>query len=218
MRLIKLAALSLLLSVGAATAAPERAAAKDVVTQPAQGAPVLAPLLMAQATLTPTPPDAPPPASQPAPPPPPAAAAPPPAASAPGGSASAVTHNNVNLRNGPGTSFTVITLIPAGSSVDVHECKNGWCEAAFQGQNGYLVESSIAPGAPAAAARARPRPGPGYYAGGYAGGPLPGYEAPPPAYYAPPPGYYAPPPAYGYYPYGPYYRPWGWGRGYWRRW
>ncbi|HUI98188.1 MAG TPA: SH3 domain-containing protein [Xanthobacteraceae bacterium] len=116
-----------------------------------------------------------------------------------------MTHSNVNLRNGPGTSFTVVTLIPAGASVEVHECKNGWCEASFQGQNGYIIQSSIAPGA--SAARARPRPAPGYYAG-----PPPGYDEPPPGYYPPPP------PAYGYYGY-PYGRPyWGWRRGYWRRW
>jgi uncharacterized protein YraI len=185
MRLINLAALSLLVAVVPVIVPLERAAAQDAGTPPppAQGAP---------------------------PPPPPQAAPPPPAASAPAAPSSAVTHSNVNLRNGPGTTYTIVTLIPAGSSVEVSECNNGWCQAVFQGQNGYIVESSIAPGASGTAARPRPRPG---YPGYYAGGPPPGYDAPPPAYY------YPPPPAYGYYPYGPYYRPyWGWRHGYWRRW
>jgi hypothetical protein len=195
MRLTKLAALSLLLSAGSVTIPLERAMA--------QAAPPAAP-------------GAPPPAA-PATPPPAAPAAPPPpaAAAAPAAPSSAVTHSSVNLRNGPGTSFTVITLIPAGTSVEVHECKSGWCEATFQGQNGYIIQSSIAPGASGAAARARPRPGPGYGSGYYAGGPPPGagYDEPPPGYYPPPP------PAY-YYPYGgPYYGGyWGGRRGYWRRW
>ena len=182
MRLAKLAALWLLLSAGPVAIPLEAATAQDAPPAAAEGAP--------------------PPAA-------PATPPPPPAASAPAAPSSAVTHSNVNLRNGPGTSFTVVTLIPAGSSVEVNECKNGWCEATFQGQNGYIIESSIAPGAPGTAAKARPRPAPGYYAG------------PPPGYDAPPPGYYPPPPPYGYYyyPHGPYYGGyWGWRRGYWRRW
>ena len=113
-----------------------------------------------------------------------------------------MTHSNVNLRNGPGTTYAIVTLIPAGSSVDVNDCKNSWCHVAFHGQDGYIIESSIAPGAPRPPVR---RPPPGY------GGPA--YGGPPPGYDGPPPGYYYPPPPYGYY-YGPY---WGW-RGYYRRW
>ncbi len=154
------------------------------------------------------------------PPPPPGQNAPP----APGAS-TAVTHSSVNLRNGPGTSYTIVTLIPAGSSVEVNDCKSGWCQVTFSGNNGYIIETSIAPGGPAAGAPRRPGPPPGYagpggpppgYAGG-AGPPPPGYGPPPPGYYPPPPGYYPPPPGY-YYGYGPYYGPyWGWRRGYWWR-
>jgi hypothetical protein len=129
----------------------------------------------------------------------------------------AVTHSNVNLRNGPGTTFAVVTLIPAGSSVDVNDCKDEWCHVAFHGQDGYIIESSIAPGAPRPVVRRSPPryvgPPPGY------GGPPPGYSGPAPGY-GPPPGYYDPPPAYygyGYYYgyYGPY---WGWRHRYWHRW
>ena len=81
-----------------------------------------------------------------------------------------------------------------------------------QDQNGYIIETSIAPGGPGPVRR--PRPPPGY---GGPPGPPPGYAGPPPGYYPPPPGYYPPP-----YYYGGYYGPGlygGWrGRGYGRRW
>lgn len=144
----------------------------------------------------------------PPPPPPPGAAAAPPGAGAP---PPAVTGTNVNLRQGPGTNYTVITLIPAGSPVNVSGCNSGWCQVGFAGQNGYIIASAIAP------------------AGGGPGGPPLGAEAeepipvapgaPPPGYYPPPPpGYYPPPPPTPYYyGYGPYYGPY-YGRGYYRRW
>jgi hypothetical protein len=146
-------------------------------------------------------------------PPPPGAAAPPPEAGAPpppgaGAPPPAVTGSNVNLRQGPGTSYTVVTLIPAGSPVDVTGCKGGWCQVNFQGQNGYIIATAIAPpggpgGPPPSAVAGGPYPaGPGY--------PPPGYIPPPPPYY------------YGYGPYyGPSYGPYGpYGRrgGYYRRW
>jgi hypothetical protein len=92
----------------------------------------------------------------------------------------------------------------------VNGCKSGWCQVVFHDQNGYIIETSIAPGPPGPVGRPGPPPG-------YAGppGPPPGYVMPPPGYYPPPPGYYPPP-----YYYGGYYRPyWGWRRhGYWRHW
>jgi len=138
-------------------------------------------------------------------PPPEAAAPPPPGAGAP---PPAVIGSNVNLRQGPGTSYTVVTLIPAGSPVNVTGCKGGWCQVSFQGQNGYIIATAIAPpGGPGG-------PPPGAMAGGpYPAGP--GY--PPPGYIPPPPPYYY---GYGSY-YGPYYGPYGpYGRrgGYYRRW
>ena len=194
MRLTKFAALSFLLSCGCAVIPLERATAQPVPPPPAQPGP-------------PPPAEAaPPPPPQAAPPPPPTQPGPPPATTQAGPPPStAVTHSNVNLRNGPGTTYAIVTLIPAGSSVDVNDCKNEWCHVAFHGQDGYIIESSIAPGAPRPMVR---RPPPGY------AGPPPGYGGPPPGYGGPPPGYYyPPPPPYGYY-YGPY-----WGRGrYWRRW
>jgi len=148
----------------------------------------------------------PPPAAAP-PPPPPEAAAPPPPAGAPTGRPPTVTGTNVNLRQGPGTTYTVITKIPAGAPINVSGCDAGWCQVMFQGQNGYIIESSIGPRAPS-----------GPPVGGPPPGPPPGYAGPPPGYGAPPPGYYPPPPPYYYGP-GPYYGPYyGWRRGYYRRW
>ncbi len=142
------------------------------------------------------PPDAPPPNTGAPPPGPPGAPPPPGAAGAP---PPAVVGTTVNLRQGPGTTYTIISKIPAGSPVEVSGCKAGWCQVAYHGQNGYIIATSLGP--------AGPPPG----------APPPGYAGPPPGYYDPPV-YVAPPPYYyGYY--GPccYYGGWrgGWGGG-WR--
>jgi hypothetical protein len=110
-----------------------------------------------------------------------------------------MTGTNVNLRQGPGTSYTVITLIPAGAPVNVSGCNAGWCQVSFQGQNGYIIATALGPPSGPGG------PPPGAVAGGpvYAGGgPPPGYIPPPPPYYY---GYsyYGP---YGYYRPGPYWR------------
>jgi len=102
------------------------------------------------------------------------------AAAAPG-----LATTNVNLRQGPGTTYTVITTIPGGSNVDVSGCSGAWCQVTFQGQNGYVIATSLDQGGGA------PPPG----------GPPPPPPPPPPGY---PPGYVVPPPPY-YYGYGPYY-------------
>ena len=113
---------------------------------------------------------------------------------------------NVNLRQGPGTSYAIVTTIPAGAPVAVSGCSGGWCQVSFQGANGYVIASSLG--------QRRPPPGP-------PGGPYPpGYVPPPPGYPPPyPPPYYGPYPYYygGYY--GGYYGPGGyWRGGYgWRR-
>ncbi|MBV8755365.1 MAG: SH3 domain-containing protein [Hyphomicrobiales bacterium] len=160
--------------------------------------------------------DAPPPASEAAPPPPAQDATPPatqgatpPApqsAPSPAGSATAaapptVTHSKVNLRGGPGTNYALVKLIPAGSPVEVKECKHGWCQVVFQGADGYIIESRLAPHAPGTSAKRRFTP-------------MPGYVGPPPVHVMRLPGYYP-----RYYYYGPYYHAyWAWRRAYWRVW
>lgn len=107
---------------------------------------------------------------------------------------------NVNLRQGPGTTYTVITTIPAGANVDVIGCTGQWCQVTWQGQTGYVIGSSLAQGGPPPGDAPIPvNPG-----------------APPPGYGYPPPGYVLPPPYYGPYPYYGYrYYYGGW---YHRRW
>jgi hypothetical protein len=57
--------------------------------------------------------------------------------------APALAVNNVNLRQGPGTTYTVIMTIPGGSNVDVGGCSGQWCRVTFQGQNGYAIATSF---------------------------------------------------------------------------
>lgn len=146
--------------------------------------------------------------------------------------APALATKNVNLRQGPGTNFPIITTIPGGSNVDVKDCQE-WCSVTWQGQKGFAISTSFdrgnnpppppgaagpplgaPPGPPPPGGRPPPPPPPGAVAGGPVPAYPPGYGPPPPGYYPPPPGYYPPPPGYygPYYPYGPYWRPW------WRRW
>lgn len=147
----------------------------------------------------------------------------------------ALATNNVNLRQGPGTTYPVIATIPGGSTVEISGCSGEWCNVVWQGRTGYSIATSFdqggnappggapPPGSPPPAAGGPPPPGGGPPPGTSAGGPPPGYPPPPggyppppPGYYPPPPGYYPPPYGYGpgpYYPYG-YYGPY-WRRRYW---
>ena len=121
---------------------------------------------LAQEPAPPAPPlgaAAPPPDASEPPPPPGVAGAPPLPPGAAGAPPPAITGSNVNLRPGPGTTYTVITLIPAGSPVGVSGCQSGWCQVSFQGQNGYIIASALCP---------PPAPG-GPLPGAVAGGPVP---------------------------------------------
>lgn len=123
--------------------------------------------------------------------------------------------STVNLRNGPGTTFTSGGKIPAGAAVEVGECKGQWCQVTWQGQSGYVIASSLVEGGALPPGKAASRPGAGAPPPGTGPGddaPPPGAGAPPPGAVAgggpPPPDYYGPPPAYPYpYYYGGYYGP-----------
>jgi uncharacterized protein YraI len=114
-----------------------------------------------------------------------------------------VTTGDTNLRKAPGTASPVLTLIPKGTSVEVGNCTNGWCQVSFDGQDGYVIGQNVGM---TTARRPPPR------------GPMVADEevvdegyGPPPVAYGPRVYYgYGPP---GYYGYGPYYRGWGWGWG-----
>jgi len=152
------------------------------------------------------------PAAAPAPEPAPApSVAPAPRASAPHrrvAAGPARVRSGTNLRKGPGESYEVLTLIPAGGAVSVRSCSGEWCAVHWQGNEGYAIARNLEMGGRQAAYGPPGAAPPGY----------PPEEAPPPGYrYGPPvpagpPGYYyGPPPPYYYRPY------WGWGWG-WRRW
>jgi hypothetical protein len=125
---------------------------------------------------------------------------------------------NVNLRQGPGTTFGIVTTIPRGTVVNVLRCTGEWCNIRWRDRGGYALARNLGPGGPGAG----PPPGAPVVAGPPPGGPV--VVAPPPGapvVVGPPPVYY-----YGgpYYRRGPYWGPrwrvgWraGW-RGGWRRW
>ncbi|MGH9694358.1 MAG: SH3 domain-containing protein [Bryobacteraceae bacterium] len=121
--------------------------------------------------------------------------------------APALATTNVNLRQGPGTTYAVVTTIPGGSTVDVAGCSGEWCQVGWHGQNGFVIATSLDQGGPGGPGGPPPAggPPPGAPVAAYP----PGY-VPPPVYIAPPPVYVAPPPYY--YGYGPYYG--GWRGGY----
>src|SRR5271154_1511115 len=83
--------------------------------------------------------------------------------------APALATNNVNMRQGPGTDFPVITTIPGGSTVDITGCRGEWCTVVWHGQSGYSIATSFDHG----------------------NGPPPGAGDPPPPGGPPPPRYAA---------------------------
>ena len=99
-----------------------------------------------------------------------------------------------NLRRAAGTDSEVVVLIPKGTTVEIGKCSSGWCEASFDGKDGFIIARNVGLAPPPT-----PRHGPPqvYYEEEVVGGP--------PVHYRPAPYFYRP-----YYPYGYYYRPWGW--------
>jgi len=60
------------------------------------------------------------------------------------GAASAATvTNDVHLRAGPGTSYSVIDTLPAGADVDVLNCSGNWCRIDWQGRTGFTSASYL---------------------------------------------------------------------------
>jgi uncharacterized protein YraI len=91
----------------------------------------------------------------------------------------------VNLRSGPGVANEIVGRIPAGSLVDANNCANGWCEVAWQGKNGFAIQTAIDTsgrvpnryGPPVVYQRPYVVAPPRYYG--------PAYDYPPPYYYRP---------------------------------
>lgn len=44
-----------------------------------------------------------------------------------------------NLRKAPGTDGEILTRIPKGTTVEVGDCRNGWCRVSWNGQDGYAI-------------------------------------------------------------------------------
>src|SRR3984893_5740293 len=96
--------------------------------------------------------------------------------------APALATNNVNMRQGPGTNYPVVTTIPGGSNVEVNNCYGEWCSVTWNGQSGYAVARNLdrGQGAPPGAGGPPPPPGAGAPPpppGGPGGPPPPGATA-----------------------------------------
>jgi uncharacterized protein YraI len=47
------------------------------------------------------------------------------------------TTTDLNLRAGPGTNHGVITSMPRGSQVHIHQCPGNWCQLTYAGTTGW---------------------------------------------------------------------------------
>ncbi|MEO5807294.1 SH3 domain-containing protein [Devosia sp.] len=52
--------------------------------------------------------------------------------------------SNVNVRNGPGTQYGVVGVLPAGQMVDVSQCDSGWCYVSSNGGAGWVSATFLA--------------------------------------------------------------------------
>ena len=59
----------------------------------------------------------------------------------------AVVSNDLNLRSGPGTDYRVLSVLPAGSSVDVLGCGQNWCRVSSAEGTGYASSGYLDLGA-----------------------------------------------------------------------
>jgi uncharacterized protein YraI len=73
----------------------------------------------------------------------------------------ATVTTGLNQREGPGTNFAVIQILPGGATVAVHECQAGWCRVTFQGRTGWASESYLAFGGASGPPPAASGPPPG---------------------------------------------------------
>ncbi|MGP9820694.1 I78 family peptidase inhibitor [Salinarimonas sp. NSM] len=57
------------------------------------------------------------------------------------------TMADLNLREGPGTGYTVVASMPRGSLVDVRSCVRAWCEVGHRGRVGWAIRRHLRLGA-----------------------------------------------------------------------
>jgi hypothetical protein len=53
------------------------------------------------------------------------------------------TTAETNLRKAPGTDSEILTRIPKGATVEVGDCRNGWCRVSWNGQGGYAIARNL---------------------------------------------------------------------------
>jgi uncharacterized protein YraI len=58
----------------------------------------------------------------------------------------AVVGARVNVRQGPGTNYGIITTLPAGATVDVAGCSGEWCNVTWNGRGGYAIARNLGMG------------------------------------------------------------------------
>ena len=54
------------------------------------------------------------------------------------------TQTDMNFRNGPSTTATIIGSVPAGAQVDVQGSENGWDKVVYNGQTGFIHGGNVA--------------------------------------------------------------------------
>jgi len=52
----------------------------------------------------------------------------------------AVAEHDVNLRSGPGTSYSVVGTLPRGANIEVQDCNGAWCHVNYDGRLGYASQ------------------------------------------------------------------------------
>lgn len=70
------------------------------------------------------------------------------AASSAGAATSAMTTDALNLRNGPGPGYAVLSTLPANSSVSIIGCIDGtlWCQVDAMGNTGFVYAEYLTTG------------------------------------------------------------------------
>jgi hypothetical protein len=79
--------------------------------------------------------------------------------------------SNTNLRQGPGTTFGVVAVVPGGSVVEVTGCAAEWCTANWGGRVGYMIATHLDLRAGPVAPPVAVYPGPPLYGPPYVYGP-----------------------------------------------
>jgi len=72
----------------------------------------------------------------------------------------AVIDNKLNLRAGPGLDKRVVTVMPAGATITVGECRGEWCAVAYRNHRGFVSSALVKGGDAAYAAAPAPAPAP----------------------------------------------------------